>query len=133
MEMYNEQFFNESMKKLSDWQTQTYEPARKMGESSAMTFEKYAKLGYETAGDIVDFYVEQAHMAANTTDIKAYFENQQTVFSQLNSTMSARASEYVDLTADIQHEAKEVVSGVIKQLKKTPAKTSTKSTAKKES
>jgi len=115
MELYNEQFFNESMKKLTDWQAQAYEPVRKMGESSAAAFEKYAKLSYDTMGDVVDFYVDQAHLIATTTDVKAYYENQQTALGQLNTVMSARAGEFVDLATDLQTEAKEAVTSTIKQ------------------
>lgn len=121
MEFYNEQFFNDSMKKLTDWQAQAYEPVRKMGESSANAFEKYSKLSYAALGDMVEFYVDQAHMMASTTDYKAYYENQQTAISQLNTVLSARAGEFVDLATDLQHEAKEVVTSSIKQAKKPTA------------
>lgn len=130
MEMYNEQFFNDSMKKMVDWQAKAYEPVRKMGESAAEAYEKCVRLGYASMGDMVDFYVEQAHMMATTTDVRAYFENQQTAMSQLNNTVSSRAAEFVDLASDIQHEAKEAMSSAIKQAGKSAPKAEAKTTKK---
>ena len=129
MEMYNEQFLNDSLKKLADWQSQAYEPVRKMGESAASAYEKYVKLSYAALGDVVDFYVDQAHLMSTTTDVKAFYENQQTAMSQFNSTMSARAGEFVDLASDLQHEAKEAVSNTMKQAQ-TAASPAKKPTAK---
>lgn len=120
MEMYNEEFINDSLKKLSDWQMQAYEPARKMSESAAVAYEKYVKLSYAAMGDMVEFYVDQAHMIASTTDPKVFFENQQAAANELSSTVSSRAGEFVDLASELQSEAKDVVMSTIKQAGTAP-------------
>lgn len=120
MEMYNEEFINDSLKKLSDWQMQAYEPARKMSESAATAYEKYVKLSYAAMGDMVEFYVDQAHMIASTTDPKVFYENQQTAANELSSTVSSRAGEFVDLASELQSEAKDVVMSTIKQAGTAP-------------
>lgn len=121
MEMYNEQFVNDSLKQLADWQSQAFEPARKMSESAATAYEKYLKLSYSAMGDMVEFYVDQAHLMATSTDAKAFYESQQTAMTELNSTVSARAGEFVDLASDLQAEAKDVVSNTIKAAGKKAA------------
>lgn len=102
MGIYNEKFMTDTFKKMAEWQAQAFDPVRKLGESSAATFEKYAKLNYEVLGDATSYSISQAHLFASATDPKAYFETQQAEASTFSDKLANRAAEYVDLVSEMQ-------------------------------
>ncbi|MBV1870038.1 MAG: phasin family protein [Gammaproteobacteria bacterium] len=120
MGMYNEQFMNDSIKKMAEWQTQALEPSRKLGESAAQTYEKFMHLNYEVMGDVNTFSISQAHLLANATEPKAYFESLQTALSAYGDTLSERVSEYSDLTSELLHKAQEATLSASKVAKSKP-------------
>ncbi len=117
MGIYNDKFMTDTFKKMAEWQTQALDPVRKFGEGAALTFEKYAKLNYETMGDATSYSISQAHLLASATDPKAYFESQQAEASTFSDKLASRAAEYVDLVSEIQVHLQDALVSATKTVK----------------
>lgn len=117
MGIYNDKFMTDTFKKMAEWQAQAFEPVRKFSESTALTFEKYAKLNYETIGDATTYSISQAHLLAAATDPKAYFESQQAEASTFSDKLASRAAEYADLVSEMQLHMQDVLVRATKNVK----------------
>ncbi len=89
---------NKQFEQYADIQKQAFEPIRAFGGIAAEAFELLARQNHAIFGDYVDFAVDQAHRAVNTTDLNDYFSQQIETFREFGEQMNERVQQYADIT-----------------------------------
>lgn len=94
--------FTEQFQEFAKLQSEFMKPVREMSGVNVDSFETLTRLNYSVQGDIVDYTIEQAQLAASADNIASLMSKQYETAKAFSEKMSARASEYSDIAKEYQ-------------------------------
>ena len=119
--------FNESFKEFAKLQADFLKPVREANGLIADSFESYARLGYATAGDLVDYTIEQTQLAAAAEDVTGLISKQYEKAKELGEKMTGRFNESTELAKDFYSSLQKVE---VAPMFEAPAKATAKAAKK---
>ncbi len=97
----------EQLEQFTRLQRETLESMQDKGATAVDYFEKVARFQLDVMGDVIDFTVEQAKVAANSENPSDYFNKQIDGAASLAKTVESRTNEYIELLSSAADTAKE--------------------------
>ena len=92
--------FNEQFKEFSKLSNEFFKPMREANGLMADSFESFTRLGYSTAGDMVDYTIEQTQMAASADNMADLMTKQYEKTKEFGEKLSSRFTEGTELSKD---------------------------------
>lgn len=92
--------FNEQFKEFSKLSSEFFKPMREANGLMADSFESFTRLGYSTAGDMVDYTIEQTQMAASADNMADLMSTQYEKTKAFGEKLSGRFTEGTELSKD---------------------------------
>lgn len=92
--------FNEQFKEFAKLQSDFFKPVREANGLMADSFESYTRLGYSTAGDVVDYTIDQTQLMASAESVTDLMTKQYEKAKAFGETITGRYNECSELTKD---------------------------------
>ncbi len=120
--------FTEQFQEFAKLQAEFMQPLREMSTVAVDSFESLSRLNYSVQGDMVDYSIEQAQLAASADNVASLMSKQYETAKAFGEKMSGRIAEYSDLAKEYQASVQKIE--IAPAFEAAPVKTATKASKK---